>query len=166
MIKQDFAKQNTMDWLLESNDIGVRHLALRDLAQANPKELATAKKQAHTKGPIANVLAKMKKEGYWRKPGAGYSPKYKGSIWSIILLAQLGASIDMDKRIELACSYLLDHSLTQAGQFTVHGTASATIDCLQGNLCAPFALAFQINLPVLLAGTSYKEPIEYHGRPS
>jgi hypothetical protein len=136
MIKQDFAKQNTMDWLLESNDIGVRYLALRDLAQANPKELATAKKQAHTEGPIANVLAKMKKDGYWEKPGAGYYPKYNGTVWSIILLAQLGASVEMDKRIEKACSYVLEHSLTKDGQFTMNGLSSGTIDCLQGNLCA------------------------------
>jgi hypothetical protein len=136
MIKQDAAKKKTVEWLLESNDIGVRYLALRDLAQANPKELATAKKQAHTEGPIANVLAKMKKDGYWEKPGAGYYPKYSGTVWSIILLAQLGASIDMDKRIEWACSYLLDHALTKDGHFTVNGLPSGTADCLQGNLCA------------------------------
>lgn len=136
MTKKNAATENPIDWLLESNDVSVRYLALRDLVRANAKELAIAKKQAHTEGRIAKVLAKMNEEGYWRKPGAGYGPKYRGTVWSIILLAQLGASIEMDKRIGLACSYLLDHSLTKAGQFTVHGTASATIDCLQGNLCA------------------------------
>ena len=136
MTKKNVTTENPIDWLLEPNDVSVRYLALRDLAHASAKELAIAKKQAHTEGRIAKVLAKMNEEGYWRKPGAGYSPKYHGTVWSIILLAQLGASIEMDKRIERACSYLLDHSLTKAGQFTVHGTASATIDCLQGNLCA------------------------------
>ena len=33
------------------------------------------------------------------------------------------------------CAYLLEHSFTPGGQFTVYGTPSSTIDCLQGNLC-------------------------------
>ena len=53
----------------------------------------------------------------------------------MILLAQLGATIDMDKRIATACAYILDHSLTQYGQFTASGSPAGTLDCLQGNLC-------------------------------
>ena len=53
----------------------------------------------------------------------------------MILLAQLGASVNEDKRIEQACKYLLDH-MADGGQFTAitSGTPSGTIDCLQGNL--------------------------------
>ncbi len=32
--------------------------------------------------------------------------------------------------------YLLDHTLTEYGQFSASGTPGGTIDCLQGNLCA------------------------------
>jgi hypothetical protein len=78
----------------------------------------------------------MNKEGYWEQPGAGYYPKYTGTVWSIILLSQLGASIDIDERIATASSYLLEHSLAEGGQFTVNGHSSGTADCLQGNLCA------------------------------
>src|SRR3972149_4617643 len=124
-----------IEWLLEPGDIGVRYLALRDLVKADAGELATAKKKAHTSGPIAEVLFKMDKEGFWVKPGAGYSPSYTSTIWSVILLAQLGASIDMDKRIATACAYILEHSLTKHGQFTANGLPSGTLDCLQGNLC-------------------------------
>jgi hypothetical protein len=77
----------------------------------------------------------MDKEGFWVKPGPGYFPLYTGSIWSVGLLAQLGATIEMDKRIATACSYILDHSLTQYGQFTSNGLPSGTLDCLQGILC-------------------------------
>jgi len=129
-------EQNTLDWLLEPDDIGVRYLALRDLAGASAKELAAAGKQAHEKGPIAQVLANMQKEGYWVRPGAGYNPKYTGSVWSLILLSQLGATLKLDGRISKACDYLLDHALTENGQFSVNGLPSGTIDCLQGNLCA------------------------------
>jgi hypothetical protein len=126
---------DVLDWLLEPDDIGVRYLALRDLVKADSKELAAAKKEAHTRGPIDEVLSKMDKEGFWVKPGAGYLPKYTSTVWSIILLAQLGASIETDKRIATACTYILEHNLTKYGHFTINGQPSGTVDCIQGNLC-------------------------------
>jgi hypothetical protein len=125
-----------IDWLLEPEDIGVRYLAMRDVVKASPGELAEARKKAHSEGPISLILSKMNKKGYWEQPGAGYYPKYTGSVWSVILLSQLGASVKMDKRIASACAYLLDHSLVKGGQVSVNGLPSGTADCLQGNLCA------------------------------
>jgi hypothetical protein len=124
-----------LTWLLEPDDAGVRYLTRRDLVKADASELAAAKKAAHQNGPIAQVISNMHKEGFWEKPGAGYLPKYTSSVWSVILLAQLGASVEMDQRIATACEYLLEHSLTQQGHFTVNGLPSGTADCLQGNLC-------------------------------
>jgi len=127
--------KKVLDWLLEPDDIGVKYLAMRDLVAAGGKEFAAVKKSAHTAGPIAAVLAKMHPEGYWEQPGAGYYPKYTGTVWSIILLAQLGGSLEQDERIATACSYLLEHNLTKDGHFTINGLPSGTVDCLQGNLC-------------------------------
>lgn len=129
-------ENSPVDWLLEPDDIGVRYLALRNLVDADTNELATAAWQAHEKGQIAQILANMENEEYWKKPGAGYNPKYTGTVWSVILLAQLGASLKIDNRITTACSYVLDHTLTEGGQFTINGLPSGTVDCLQGNLCA------------------------------
>jgi hypothetical protein len=70
------------------------------------------------------------------EPGPGYLPKYTSTVWSIILLSQLGANIDMDVRIQLACQYLMEHTFNVAGQFSSNGPPSGTVDCLQGNLCA------------------------------
>ncbi len=123
-------------WLLEPDDIGVRYLALRDLVRADAKTLNAARKKAHREGPIALVLSKMKKEGYWDRPGPGYHQKYRGSVWSLILLAQLGARFEMDERIATACTYILEHNFAPTGQFSINGSPSGTIDCLQGNLCA------------------------------
>ena len=136
MAKEISITEKQLKWLLEPSDIGVKYLVMRDLVETDARELVAAKKRAHTEGPIARVLEKMNKEGYWEKTGAGYYPKYTGTVWSIILLAQLGASIDEDKRIATACSYLLEHTLTESGHFTINGLPSGTADCLQGNLCA------------------------------
>ena len=127
---------NIIQWLIEAEDPGVRYLALRDLVKAHSQEVDTARQQAYLRGQIALILDKMNKEGYWVQPGSGYYPKYTGTVWSIILLAQLGASINIDKRVATSCSYLLDHTLTRSGQFSVSNSASGTADCLQGNLCA------------------------------
>lgn len=136
MLSESSEKNNAVDWLLEPDDVGVRYLAMRDLVKAGATELKAARKKAHSQGQIADVLGKMHKEGYWVKPGAGYNPKYTGTAWSIILLSQLGASIEVDERIETACSYLLERNMTTGGHFTVNGAPSGTVDCLQGNLCA------------------------------
>lgn len=128
---------DSLSWLLEKNEPGVRYLALRDLLDtpADAADLISTQKLAHREDPIAAVLDEMNESGYWVKEGPGYNPKYRSSVWSVILLAQLGASIALDERIETACNYILDKALTENGQFSVSGTPSTTVDCLQGNLC-------------------------------
>ncbi len=136
MAWQDRLQGDPLSWLLACESPGVRYLALRDLVDrpADDAELAEARREAYAAGPIAAVLAAMEPSGYWVKPGAGYNPKYRATVWSIILLAQLGASA-ADDRVARGCAYLLDHALAPQGQFTMTGAPSGTIDCLQGNLC-------------------------------
>lgn len=125
-----------LPWLLETSSPGTRYLALRDLVglASDDAQLRNARREAHQKGPIAVVLDHMEAPGYWVEPGPGYNPKYRSTVWALTLLAQLGAFVDEDERIRLACNYLLDNSLTKSGQFTMTGAPSGTIDCLQGNL--------------------------------
>jgi hypothetical protein len=111
---------------------------MRDVLDLPPddKKLKAARKSAHKEGPIAVVLSKMEEDGYWVKAGPGYNPKYRSTVWAMILLAQLGASVTEDQRVGRACNYLLDH-MAEGGQFTTttSGAPSGTVDCLQGNLC-------------------------------
>jgi hypothetical protein len=129
--------EDALSWLLEPGSPGLRYLAMRELCDlpASDPGLLSARAAAHREGPIAEILAKMEPQGFWSKAGPGYGPKYFSSVWSIILLAQLGACAEEDERISIACNYLVDHALTSSGQFSVNGTPSGTIDCLQGNLC-------------------------------
>lgn len=131
-------KGDTLSWLLEPVDPSVRYLALRDLMDQDTgdQELKTAREAAHREGPIAEVLDSMHEQGYWEEPGPGYRPKYTSTVWALILLAQLGADVEMDPRVPRACRCLLDQALTEYGQFSASGTPRGTIDCLQGNLCA------------------------------
>jgi hypothetical protein len=131
-----------LPWLLEKKDPGVRYVALRDLANIpiNSPELITARSEAYSEGQIGTVLKLMSPGGYWQKPGAGYNPKYFSGVWSLILLSQLGASVNDDQRIRHACEYYLNHAYTKDQSLSTNGTPSGTVDCLQGNMCAALTM--------------------------
>ena len=133
---QNQLKADSLSWLLEPDSPDVRYLALRDLAdKVDDAEISAAQTEAHKSGPIATILDNMSKDGYWAEPGPGYLPKYRSTVWALVMLAQLGAFARQDERIALACSYLLEHALAPGGQFSSNGPPSGTADCLQGNLC-------------------------------
>jgi len=134
---QTHLKGDALTWLVESDHPGVRYLVLRDLCALPPEapELLAARIAAHQHGPISKVLADMQPEGFWAEPGPGYNPKYFSTVWSLILLAQLGAVASLEERIQRAMDYFLEHGLTRFGQITASGAPSGTADCLQGNLC-------------------------------
>jgi len=133
---QNQLKGDSLSWLLESDSPDVRYMAFRDLVEtANEAEISSAREAAHKDGPIATILENMSKGGYWAKEGPGYLPKYRSTVWALIMLAQLGASAKQDERIAMACSYFLDQALAPGGQLSASGAPSGTADCLQGNMC-------------------------------
>jgi hypothetical protein len=133
----DGVKGDPLSWLLEDEPAGVRYLALRDLQDRpeDDRELIAARDAAYAQGPIAAVLQAMASDGSWAGSGPGYLPKYRSTVWSVVLLAQLGASVRGDARVARACQHVLDASLAAGGKFTMTGAPSGTLDCLQGNLC-------------------------------
>ncbi len=124
----------TRDWLLDPAEPGERYLALHLLSSISKDEIIKAREIAHQQGPIAKILEKMHPDGYWDNDGPGYLPKYRSSVWSIILLSQLGAKTEMDPRISTACSHYLDKAMSSNGQISTTGPPSGTVDCLQGNI--------------------------------
>ncbi len=92
-----------LPWLLEPSSPAVRHVALRDPVDRPPDDadLATARAAAMVDGPIAAIPAAQHPDGYWEKPGPGYATKYRGTVWQVIFLDQLGAD-PADERIRRA----------------------------------------------------------------
>lgn len=125
-----------LSWLLESDSVGVRYLALRDLGagRKDRSELERSREAAYAAGPMAGILKHIQDGGYWIHAGPGYSPKYRSTVWTLILLAQLGAEGRHDKRVARACAYFLDHAFLPGGQISNSDTPASTIDCLQGNM--------------------------------
>ena len=134
-------RSDPLPWLLDPSAPAVRHLALRDLLDrpADDPEVMAARRAAMLADPIAAILAAQHPEGYWEKPGAGYATKYRGTVWQLIFLDQLGAD-GSDMRIRRACDYVLAHSIAASGGFGASGRVdrppppSAVIHCLNGNL--------------------------------
>lgn len=126
-----------LPWLLEEDpdNPGVRYFALRDLVglPADSAEVREAQEAVMRSGPVPAILAQQHAGGYWIKPG--YLPKYNGTMWSIIFLAQLGAGGD-EPRIARACEQLFDYATAEHGGLSADGRNSGLIHCLQGNLCA------------------------------
>lgn len=128
-----------LPWLLEPNPAnpGVRYFALRDLLGLPTDDLEVRQARANNMatGAIPAILAAQHPEGYWVKPGSGYSPKYQGGDWQIILLAELGAD-PADERVQRGCDYLLRHNLATTGAFSVNrlSAPSGVLHCLNGNL--------------------------------
>lgn len=135
-----------LSWLLEPDEAnpGVRYFALTRLLGKSPDDAAVIEAQAaimHT-GPVPRILAAQDTAGWWEKPGAGYSSKYRGTVWQIIALHRLGAD-GKDSRVQKAYEYVLQHTLNANGAFGWSGRQtvdppgpSSGLHCLNGNLLA------------------------------
>jgi hypothetical protein len=138
----DHVRADPLPWLLAADTPGVRAAALQRLldAPADATEVRQACSAAMDVDPIKTMLAAQDSAGWWVKPGPGYSPKYRGTVWQVIFLDQLGAD-PANPQIVRACDYVLTWCLTGSGGFgcsgvgkEVHPPPSAVIHCLNGNL--------------------------------
>ncbi|APV44380.1 hypothetical protein Dform_01045 [Dehalogenimonas formicexedens] len=134
---RDLVRGDPVTWLLEPDDANpaVRYLALRDIIglPEESTELAAAKSMIFSTGTIPKILAAQNPKGYWVKPGGGYNPKYSGTVWSLTLLAQMGADIS-DPRVKTAAEYVLKNTISPVGWFSYNGTPSGVIHCHAGYL--------------------------------
>jgi hypothetical protein len=134
---KDRLNADPLPWLLERDEAspGVRYFALRDLLDrpADDPELIAAQADVMRAGPVPAILDGQSPEGYWVKPGPGYAPKYRGTIWSVLFLAQLGAD-GRDERVRRGIEYALAHAQAANDAFACNGRPSTSIHCLWGNM--------------------------------
>ncbi len=135
---------NPLPWLLDDDSPAVKHVALRALLNRGDHDPAVrrASAAAMRADPIAAILAAQSPEGYWAKPGHGYSPKYRATVWQLIFLDQLLAD-PHHPRIQAACEYVLAHTQAESGGFAASGALdggppppSRVYHCINGNLLA------------------------------
>jgi hypothetical protein len=136
-----------IDWLLEMNNPSVRFFTLTEFLEkpeANP-EVAQAKNQIMHIGVVPKILAKQNDQGYWETREQFYTAKYKGTVWQLIILGELGAD-GKDEKIKKACEFILENSQDhESGGFSIWSAArtgggrhSGVIPCLTGNMVWSF----------------------------
>jgi hypothetical protein len=136
-------KADPIDWLLEEDNPSVRFFTLTGLLNKphNGSLARKAKDQIMQVGVVPKILSRQKEGGYWETAEDFYvRTKYNGTVWQLIILAELGADKD-DTRIKKACEFILQWSQDrESGGFSYRGSAgnggfhSAVVPCLTGNM--------------------------------
>jgi hypothetical protein len=129
-------------WLLGEDNPSVRYFTLRDILDKpeNDPDVKKARNEIMTTGVVPRMLEKQNNDGSWGVPEDFYiRAKYKGTVWNIITLAELGAD-GKDKRIRKAAEFILARSQDkQSGGFACQscedgGDHERVIPCLTGNM--------------------------------
>jgi hypothetical protein len=122
IVMQDFWKSqlsaDPTDWLLEPDNPGVRYLTLAKILDRpldDPKVIE-AQAAIWQVGAVPQILQFQNPSGYWGKPDDFYiRNKYRGTVWSLIALAELGAD-GRDQRICRACEFIFQVSIEKKGR--------------------------------------------------
>jgi hypothetical protein len=104
-------------------------------------DVKEAKEEIMRIGVVPNILAEQDAGGFWIAPHGFYTPKYRGTVWQLLILAELGAD-PSDGRIKKACEFVLKSSQDlESGGFSYRskrraeaGSHSGVIPCLTGNV--------------------------------
>ena len=136
---RDVLRGDPLPWLLEPDDAqpAVPYFALRELLGRpdDSDDVREARAAIMRTGPVPAILAAQDPAGYWVRPGPGYGPKYQGTIWQVVFLAQFGAD-GGDSRVRAGCEYALSHNVAAHGGISIAGTPSSFVHCMAGNLAA------------------------------
>jgi len=121
----------------------VRYFTLRDVLERPESDLETARarEEIMERGAVPQILAGQEDGGCWGDPRAFYTAQYSGTVWQVMLLAELGADGN-DERVRRACEFVLENSQDrESGGFSKNlsvktggGRHSEVIPCLTGNM--------------------------------
>ena len=161
-------RADTVEWLLEEDNPSVRYLTLRHLLgrKEGDAEVEKAKGDIMRVGPVPKILAKQNAEGHWGRPEDFYMrSKYQGTIWNLIVLAELHADPE-DERVRRACESVLKWSQNPAsGGFSTLGTAEKggrpemEIPCLTANMAFSMVRLGMLDDPRVSEGLALDSPL-------
>ncbi len=134
---------DSTEWLLEKDNPSVQYFTLINILgmpENDPKTRRT-KEEIMKIGVVPKILARQEDSGYWGRPEDFYiRSKYKGTVWTLIILAELGAD-ENDERIRKTCEFILENSQDrESGGFsylsakTSGGDHNKVLPCLTGNM--------------------------------
>jgi hypothetical protein len=132
-----------VEWLLEGGEPSVRYAVLTRLLGGNDGDLEVdaARQAIMTTGAVPAILGAQGEDGHWAGRDRFYTAKYTGTVWQLLVLAELGADGD-DERVRRGCEAILrDSQDADSGAFSVSrakkaggGLPGGVIPCLTGNM--------------------------------
>ena len=135
--------EQTLQWLLEESNPSVRYETLTKLLKKpeDDPEAGVARRDIMRSGIVPNILSAQHPEGYFGSPGRFYLDKYTGTVWQLIILAELGAD-GQNKQIRAACEFILENAQDRESfGFSMNRSAKSgggrhgeVIPCLVGNM--------------------------------
>lgn len=131
-------ERRVLNWLLAADNPSARYLALRHLLHRpeGDREVMEAQAAIVQFAPVRAMLDAQYPAGYWMRPGRGYSPRYKATIWQLIFFADLG--VPPVAAVTRACEYVLANALHPLGLFSAHKHSTGVFPCLNGDLLRAF----------------------------
>ncbi len=136
---KDQLRSDSLPWLLESENPGVRYLALRDLLElpAEDRELKSARKSAHKEGADCGSLIQDGERGILGQAGFRVTPKNIVQPFGLLFYWRNSAhpSMKINASSKPANIYWINCVKAVNSQAPPPARPSGTIDCLQGNLC-------------------------------
>ncbi|MFX0132777.1 MAG: nitrogen fixation protein NifH [Candidatus Hodarchaeota archaeon] len=140
---EEFISNDTINWLLEEDNPSVKYYTLIDLLGKpfDDIDVTTAQEQITKTGVVQKILSKQEPDGYWGVQDDFYvRSKYKGTVWNLIILAELGAD-GKDSRIKKTCEFIFKKSQDPtSGGFAYTstrlngGAPGKVLPCLTGNM--------------------------------
>lgn len=141
-VRPGTAPPDPIPWLMEG-DPSVRYLSLTGLLGAAPDDprVVAARRAIMSEGAVPRILAAQQADGHWEGRDRFYTAKYRGTVWQLIILAELGAD-GADARVRAAREAVLrDAQDPDSGGFAHErskkaggGLHSSVIPCLTSNL--------------------------------
>ena len=136
-----YLKADTRDWLLEVDNPSVRYLTMTEFMskQVSKPSIRKAKREIMNAGPVPIILFKQNGDGYWETVEGFYDTKYRGTVWQLLVLAELYADGN-ENRIERAAEFILNWSQErESGGFASRGSPrgglrTTVLSCLTGNM--------------------------------
>ena len=104
VIKQDSA----VEWLLKSENPPIVYRTLTNILgrPETDSEVVSARNQITSWAPVAEYLREQDPAGYWAFGEDVYWPKWKATVWALILLAEMGVP-GTNLSVRKACEHFL-----------------------------------------------------------
>ncbi len=137
---QSYLKADPIPWLLEPDNPSVRYLTFTEILDRpeHDQEVTTARRDIMRIGNVPDLLVGLTDAGYWEPINAYYHPRYTGSAWRFMLLAEFGADGELEEIRKIA-DYLYEYAQLDSGGFSARNMSSRLPEasgtpCFTGNM--------------------------------